>query len=226
MSKETVKVDVADIKDFFNKYKNSDLYYHTWEHVKTTAERALYLAKKEEVTSEYDLTALEIACYFHDIGYSVTKSEDENVPDAIILFKKYAKKNGYSEEFTEKVSRLIWATKYPHRDNYENILEAIIQDADLTQCWDWESYDILRYLKAEGNRVKPNLLFPELSDLNTKSAKRRHKVHRSEYYSRISSEIRNQATFDVLHAYREGYTQALVLQSLECLKLVKELFSE
>ena len=64
------------------------------------------------------------------------------------------------------VFSLIEATKYPH-DTPNNLLEQIIQDADLTQCWDWDVLTITNCLRAEGKEVVFDLEFPSLDLLNT-----------------------------------------------------------
>ena len=218
-------LDRDSIKQFFLKYKNSDVYYHNWFHVESTAKRALIIAKEEGVEDSLDLFVLEVACYFHDIGYNISKSESENINTATKLFLKYAKLSSLSEEVIDSIVSLIEVTKYP-LSKAKSTLEGIIQDADLTQCWDLDTYDILQSLKAERKEINYNLLFPEISDLNTSSAKRRQKEHRAEYQSSIAKELRNRALYDVLHAYRGDYIQKVILQSLECLKLVNELFPE
>ena len=219
-------IDKNSIKQFFLKYKNHDVYYHNWSHVESTAKRALLLAEEEGIKDSLDLFILELSCYFHDIGYSVSKSESDNIKTATKLFLKYAKFSyDLSDEIKDKVVSLIEATKYPH-SFAKSLLEGIIQDADLTQCWDWDTYDILQSLKAERKNINYNLLFPENSDLNTNSAKKRQKEHRTRYELSIAKELRNRALYDVLNAYRGDYIQKVILQSLECLKLVNELFPE
>ena len=223
---QLLNIDKDSIKQFFMKYENSGIHYHNWQHVESVAKRALFLAKEEDVIDITDLFVLELACYFHDIGYDTSKDESENIANAVNLFSKYAE-NEYRlpEDLKNRVRSLIEATQYPHEEA-KTTLEAIIQDANLTQCWDHDPYDILKYLKAEGREINYDLLFPEINDLNTNTAKRLQHEHQQSIKFKISQEIRNRALYDVLQAYRGNHTQQNILQSLECLKLVHECFPD
>lgn len=146
-----LKIDKESIRDFFLKNQNKDVHYHTWEHCESVAKRALMLADLLGVSDKKDLLALELASYFHDIGYDIYKTEGENIEKACSLFiDYYAKVMKYDpKDVPPVVFSLIGATKYPH-DTPKNELERIIQDADLTQCWDWDALTITNRLRAEG----------------------------------------------------------------------------
>lgn len=219
-----IKVDKDSIKEFFLKHQNKDVHYHTWEHCESVAKRALMLAKCEGVTDKKDLLALELASYFHDIGYDIYKTEEENISRASSLFLKYCTKiKKYdSEDIPSVAFSLIEATKYPHTEP-QNVLEKIIQDADLTQCWDWDAYDIAKYLRVEGRQVNFDPEFPSVNLLNTVSARRKQVEYQKNYKTRLLKELKNNALCDVLMAYREGYNQQIILQSLQSLELVNNL---
>lgn len=216
-----IKIDKESIREFYLQNQNKDIHYHTWEHCNSVAKRALMLANLLGVSDEQDLLALELASYFHDIGYDIYKTEEENIPKATSLFLKYCTKikKYNSEDIPPVAFSLIEATKYPH-DTPNNLLEQIIQDADLTQCWDWDALTITKLLRAEGKEVVFDLEFPSLDLLNTGSAKQLHISHLAKYKGKLAKELQNRALEGVLTAYRGGYNQQIVLQSLQSLEMV------
>ena len=166
-----------------------------------------------------------MASYFHDIGYDIYKTEEENIHKASSLFYSYCTRvMKYKSEDIPPVAffSLIEATKYPH-DTPNNLLEQIIQDADLTQCWDWDVLTITKLLRAEGKEVVFDLEFPSLDLLNTGSAKQLHISHLAKYKGKLAKELQNRALEDVLTSYREGYNQQIVLQSLQSLEMISNI---
>lgn len=216
-----IKIDKESIKEFYLQNQNKDVHYHTWEHCESVAKRALMLANLLGVSDKQDLLALELASYFHDIGYDIYKTEEENISKATKLLLDYCSKvMKYNPKDVPTVAfSLIEATKYPHGVP-SNMLEQIIQDADLTQCWDWDALTITKLLRAEGKEVVFDLEFPLLDLLNTGSAKQLHISHLAKYKGKLAKELQNRALEDVLTAYRGGYNQQIVLQSLQSLEMV------
>ena len=221
-----LKIDKDSIRNFFLKNQNKDVHYHTWEHCESVAKRALMLANMLGVSDEQDLLALELASYFHDIGYDIYKTEEENISKASSLFLAYCTRvmKYDSKDIPPVAFSLIEATKYPHGVP-SNMLEQIIQDADLTQCWDWDALTITKLLRAEGKEVVFDLEFPSLDLLNTGSAKQLHISHLAKYKGKLAKELQNRALEDVLTAYRQGYNQQIVLQSLQSLEMVVNIVS-
>ena len=130
-----IKIDKESIKEFYLQNQNKDVHYHTWEHCESVAKRALMLANLIGVSDEQGLLALELASYFHGIGYDIYKTEEENIHKASSLFLAYCTRvMKYDFKDIPPVAfSLIKATKYPH-DTPNSLLKQIIQDADLTQC--------------------------------------------------------------------------------------------
>ena len=95
----------------------------------------------------------------------------------------------------------------------------------MTQCWDWDVLTITKLLRAEGKEVVFDLEFPSLDLLNTGSAKQLHISHLAKYKGKLAKELQNRALEDVLVAYRSGYNQQVVLQSLQSLEMVNNLVS-
>ncbi len=106
-------------------------FYHNYEHALEVMERAIYLAKKLDVSAD-DIEILALAAIFHDTGFIVQYDENEIIWAKIA--HNYLKTIGYPEEKIHKVETLIIATD-PDYTQPKNILEEIIKDADLNNLW-------------------------------------------------------------------------------------------
>ena len=222
-----MELDLTTIQKIFMSNYDSRAKYHDWFHVSTVSSRALEIAVNEGDFTERELLLLSLACYMHDIGYDINAISDvDNVERSVGIFKKNANKllRDISNEKVELVVSLIRATKYPH-EQPNNLLESIIQDADLTQCWDSKSSSIAQRLMAEGKEVA-ELFFPEITLLNTDFAKNKTVDVIKEQKKTMSSYLYNKALIDVVRAYEGGYRQDIKKDSLEALKLVRELFKD
>lgn len=161
--------EIKEIEEYFKKNQNESVFYHDWNHVKSVASRAIEIAESFDNISEEDLRLLEIASYFHDIGYDVSNLNDQrNIDRAIELLEKFNKIDLSDEDF-RSIKILIQATKYPH-DGYSNRLCQIIQDADLTQSWSDDKDVISANLINEGKPFSERD-FPIIEDLNTEYAR-------------------------------------------------------
>lgn len=161
--------EIKEIEEYFKKNQNESVFYHDWRHVKSVASRAIEIARSFQNISDEDLRLLEIASYFHDIGYDVSNINDQrNIDKAIELFERFDKID-LSDENSRLIKRLIQATKYPH-DGYSDRLCQIIQDADLTQSWSDDKDVINANLISEGKSFSERD-FPTIEDLNTEYAR-------------------------------------------------------
>ena len=161
--------EIREIEKYFKNHQSKSVFYHDWQHVKSVAARAIEIARSFQDISDEDLKLLEIASYFHDIGYDVSNMDDQrNIDRAIELFERFDKID-LSDEDSRSIKRLIQATKYPH-DGYSNRLCQIIQDADLTQSWSDDKDVINANLINEGKSFSERD-FPTIEDLNTEYAR-------------------------------------------------------
>lgn len=103
-----------------------NLYYHNVKHtIDVTTE--VELMGWAEGVPESDILLLKVAGLFHDSGHIIQYKGHENkscdfAQDILPMFN-------YSQEKIDKIKGIIMATQLPHTPT--NILEAIIQDADL-----------------------------------------------------------------------------------------------
>lgn len=222
-----MELELTTVQKIFMSNYDRRAEYHDWFHVSTVSSRALEIAVNEGDFTEREILLLSLACYMHDIGYDVNAiSNVYNVERSVEIFKKNANKLlcDISNDEVELVASLIRATKYPH-ERPNNLLESIIQDADLTQCWDSKPSYIAQCLMAEGKEVT-DFFSPETTLLNTDFAKNKTVDVINEQKNMMNNFIRNKALMDVVRAYEGGYRQDIKKDSLEALKLVRELFKD
>ncbi|MCW8813351.1 MAG: DUF5706 domain-containing protein, partial [Chlorobium sp.] len=93
---------------------------------------------------------LLIAAWFHDIGY--TESIDNHEDIGITIATQFLEKNNYTQDKINRVAELINATRIPR--NPKNLLEEIICDADLHHLGTSEFKDKSKMLRAEQEMQK------------------------------------------------------------------------
>lgn len=120
--KEKVKEHIEEV---FKSEKFKTYSYHSLDHTKQVVNYSLEIGKGEGL-SEKDLTILEIAAWFHDIGYEFgfMNHEERGVGKAVEFLE-----NLLPAKDLHQISELIMATRlnYPA----SNLMERIIQDADI-----------------------------------------------------------------------------------------------
>ncbi|MBF4465496.1 Pycsar system effector family protein [Flavobacterium sp. LC2016-12] len=108
------------------KDKLSNLYsYHNLNHTLTVVSAVKELCKKEEVKGE-EKELLLVAAWFHDTGYIVGFENHEK--ESVKIATAFLKEKDQSDDFIEKVSKLILATVKEYIP--KTLLEKIIKDAD------------------------------------------------------------------------------------------------
>ncbi len=102
------------------------LYYHNVKHTIDVLNQVEIIGKGEKVNEE-DMLILKTAALFHDLGHTVSFIDHEE--QGIIFAKDILPDFRYSDEQIKRISKLIYATKFP--PNPQTKLEEIICDADL-----------------------------------------------------------------------------------------------
>ena len=126
------------------------LYYHQYNHSLEVMNRAVYLAKKENVNSEC-IEMLAIAWLFHDTGFIIQYDKNERFWAKIA--ENYLKRILYDEKKINKIKKLILATD-PNYKTPTDLLEKIIKDADLDNLWRTDFFDKKDKMKNELEVIK------------------------------------------------------------------------
>lgn len=110
-------------------------FFHNPAHTINVLERATYLAMKEEITKQ-DLEDLQIASLFHDMGFLEQYKENEHI--GAQMARNWLTAHNHDEIRIKKIDGMIMATILFSQP--ANILESIIQDADLDNIGTRESF--------------------------------------------------------------------------------------
>ena len=113
-------------KDILETKLPADITYHTVNHTEGVVAAALEIGKASGLNKD-ELEIVELACWFHDVGYS-QDAEDHEFIGANVAYNFLLARN-FSEERAERVRNCILATKMPQHPR--NKLEEVVCDADL-----------------------------------------------------------------------------------------------
>ncbi len=100
--------------------------YHNPDHTRGVFDRATYLAMSEGIEGD-DVEDLQLACLFHDTGFTVQYQKNEHIGAQIA--RKWLTEQHHPAERIEKIENIIMATVLFSKPKTH--LEKIIQDADL-----------------------------------------------------------------------------------------------
>ena len=120
------KAALAFVKQAF---ENADAHYpyHNWVHTQYVQDAAVEIAKNTAEVSQNEKEQIEIAAIFHDAGF--TKSRENHEEAGAIMVEDFLKEKNISQTIIDSIKSIIRATKMGIEP--QNILEQIIQDADL-----------------------------------------------------------------------------------------------
>lgn len=116
----------AHVSNLFHINKDERLTYHNLLHTEQVVKAVVKIANHYQL-SDHDFFVVNVAAWFHDIGYLTNCERHEERGAA--LAKEFLGSKGAEPELTELVTNCILATKMPQRP--VGLLEEIVCDADL-----------------------------------------------------------------------------------------------
>lgn len=131
-------------RDVFSRAFPVKLSYHNEAHTLRVVEAVRLLAEKSELSSEQK-EELEIAAWFHDLGYKEQRQGHEEVSKE--MAKAFLEKEGASETCILNVTRYIEVTRMDTAP--ETLPEMVIKDADLSHLADTDCYEQGQLIKKE-----------------------------------------------------------------------------
>ena len=120
----------AFVSEEFKKPVWKDFDYHNSSHTLQVVEEVRQLGKLTKL-SDTQMFELEIAAWFHDLGYSEGVEGHENISASIA--ENYLKEHSCPPQTVESVKSLIYATN-PSFTDYQSISQKLIRDADLSNA--------------------------------------------------------------------------------------------
>jgi predicted metal-dependent HD superfamily phosphohydrolase len=115
------------VVNIFSQRISRELSFHSFEHTRDVVLHCELIAGNYEL-NETDHTALILAAWFHDTGYS-TGSKKTHEQESQRIATEFLERNHASPELIARVNGCIIATRMPQSPT--NLIERIICDADL-----------------------------------------------------------------------------------------------
>ncbi len=148
MNKMAQKTIVADAEKYvgalLEEKLTEDHRYHNVQHTFNVRDAAREIATAMEL-SEEEFELLDLACLFHDTGFTQTYEGHEAISGQIA--RKFLEQKNYPEEKINTVLTLIDAT-FPSKQPL-TVLEEVIKDADLSNLASENYLDMLKDLRYE-----------------------------------------------------------------------------
>ena len=115
------------VRHFFQEHISDEYVFHDIEHTQSVVESVQEIGEGFQL-GEQELEILQIAAWFHDMGYNEGPlgHEERSSQFAIGFLRQY----DYPEEHIINISKCIKATKIPQQP--QTLLEGILCDADLS----------------------------------------------------------------------------------------------
>ncbi len=144
---------INEVKDHaikvLSKQLPDNMTYHSINHTLDVVASAEEIAMKQKI-SEEDMEVVQIAAWFHDLGY--TRGCEQHERNGATMAREFLEKRNYPEERIEKVEGCIMATQMPQ--NPKNNLERILCDADLMHLADQDYFEKADLLHQEIETTK------------------------------------------------------------------------
>ncbi|MCD0479694.1 DUF5706 domain-containing protein [Chryseobacterium sp. LC2016-29] len=116
------------VENLFKDKLSSVYFYHNFIHTTYAVQKADEIIKHTNL-SEIEREKVLLALWFHDVGFTDCNAEGHEVRSAAIM-KEFLKKDNFSDEYIEEVSKLILSTEKYHQP--QGLLEEIMKDADFS----------------------------------------------------------------------------------------------
>lgn len=184
------------IEEIFSTKLPRNIYYHNIAHTKNVVQQARVIGELCNI-SKIDLFLLEIAAWFHDIGF--IKKADGHEKESAILASQYLKNEGLSAQAIEVVRNLILATQFDVEPNTE--LEQILVDADVSYLGNTNYFEMALGLRKEWEAQNGkdmtkdewygrNIAFFENQQYYTEAAKGLYANQKAENLKQIHAEMK------------------------------------
>lgn len=116
------------VENLFKDKLSSVYFYHNFIHTTYAVQKADEIIKHTNL-SEADREKVLLALWFHDVGFTDCNAEGHE-ERGVAIMKDFLKKDNFSEEYINEVSRLILSTEKYHQP--QDLLEMIMKDADFS----------------------------------------------------------------------------------------------
>lgn len=177
------------VQALFEKENTEHLYFHDYKHTATVAENCRKAAQIISLNREKALL-LEIAAWFHDVGYIYTYQQHEK--KSIELMQQFLEKHSIKKESIAQIEAMIAATEVGVKAT--TFLGLLLKEIDL-------SYGATQNFKQRGD------------DLRKEWSININKTYSEGAWKQLQFDFINQLSFE--SDYGKTYLQPLVNQNIE-----------
>jgi len=142
LTNDIVKQAADYVFNLFKEKLSPNYLFHNYIHTHEIVEAARKIGEGQDL-SEQDLLIIEVAAWFHDVGFVETYEGHEKI--SIQYAESFLSEKGINKEEIQTICDCILATTLPQSP--KNTLEEIVCDADLTHLGSknyFEKCDLLR----------------------------------------------------------------------------------
>jgi uncharacterized protein len=150
------KLMINLVKDFLTKDLPPNYVYHNLEHTKYVVKKCIEIGKQEKCNAN-ELHLLEIAAWWHDVGFIYRNVGHEK--ESCLLAIKHLPNFQFNTEEIDIICGMIMATKIPQSPKTH--LEEILADADLIYIGTNDVTKFANRLYLELKFAHPNLTIEE-----------------------------------------------------------------
>lgn len=115
------------IKDYIKARNNTNLCFHDIEHIHQVVDASRKIGEYYQLSAE-DNFIVQVAAYFHDVGYYTGPPQNHELRSAEIA-ENFLQERQVEASIIESIKKCIVATRMPQ--NPQSLLEKIVCDADL-----------------------------------------------------------------------------------------------
>jgi predicted metal-dependent HD superfamily phosphohydrolase len=169
------------IERAFHSSANDKLVYHNLAHTEHVAKHAVELANYYKL-SDKDFFVVQVASWFHDIGYLERWEEHERRGAAAAGI--FLKERGVNEETIAAVESCIMATKMPQSP--ANLLEQIVCDSDLYHLGRDDFKDRNRLMRKETENLLGKSIDRSIWRIGTIKLMESHSYHTAYCISKLN----------------------------------------
>ncbi len=144
LNKDVMKESGDYVFDLFKRKLSPNHLFHNYTHTHEIVESARAIGKGLDL-SEHELALVEIAAWFHDVGFVETYKGHEEI--SVNYAKAFLSEKGLEDDEINAVCNCILATKLPQSP--KTILEEVVCDADLSHLGAKNYFEKCNMLRME-----------------------------------------------------------------------------
>lgn len=177
------------VKELFSNKEDVNLVYHNVSHTEHVVKHAVTIAQNYNLSGD-DLLVIQIAAWFHDVGYLL--GQDNHELRGAALAAEFLRSNKVPPSIIQLVQDCIMATRMPQKP--ETLLQKILCDADLYHLGSETFQDRNKLMRQEAQLVSGKKIKKDKWRLKTIELLENHSFQ-TEYCRTLLEEKKQQNLF-------------------------------